>query len=360
MATPTAGGEVAGITARWADLVLEEEEVTFVPEQLSAGDHQPDEVETWVLIGRFLTEKTVKVEFMRQVLASVWQPVRGVQVTEVQPKLFMFVFYHYTDIQYVLEGGPWAFQNHTLVCKQLPPGTTPTEIPLDTVELWVQCYDLPFGYTSDKILEQIGNFLGVFVKLDDRFLDAPWLTYYRIRVAIPVDKPVKRRMRMLKRDKTYCWINFRYERLHTFCFYCGMMGHAYRFCLKARNATIPVEQFPYSDDLRAGGIRGPREIGDPWLVPLGGKPKGEKLPPVGRGEQFVRDGQFVNGEGNSGGVKVGDDAMHAVTKRRREMDGGCRGHRGDERVIEGEDIAMTDVQKNLQMAGAAVQTRPTQ
>ncbi|XP_019171433.1 PREDICTED: uncharacterized protein LOC109166988 [Ipomoea nil] len=118
------------------------------------------------------------------------------------------------------------------------------------------------GYTAIPILEQIGDFIGIFVKLDDRFIGAPWLTYYRIRVSIPVDKPIKQRMKLLKWDKTTCWVNFKYERLHTFCFFCGMLGHSYKFYLRARESAIPVEQYPYSADLRVGGNRGPREIGD--------------------------------------------------------------------------------------------------
>ncbi|XP_031127633.1 uncharacterized protein LOC116029731 [Ipomoea triloba] len=273
MATTVTNKGVAAVTARWADMVLEDEEEAFEPAVTEVAPDGVAAVETWPLVGRFLTAKLVKLEYMRQVMASVWKPVKGVQVTELQPNLFMFVFFHASDMHYVIDEGPWSFENCTLVCQPVKDGVLLVNVPLDSVDMWVQLHDLPYGYTSSTILEQIGNYLGTFVKGDDRFAGAPWLDFYRIRVAMPVHKPIKRRMKLLKRDKTWCWVSFKYERLHGFCFFCGMMGHTYKFCLKAREAAGSVEQYPFGPDLRAGSRRGPRAVGESWLVPVGGEPR---------------------------------------------------------------------------------------
>ncbi|XP_031127478.1 uncharacterized protein LOC116029568 [Ipomoea triloba] len=243
-------------------MALEDEEEAFEPTVFPDQGAATEAVETWPIVGRFLTEKMVKLEYMRQVLASVWKPVRGVQVTELQPNLFMFVFYHVSDMQYVLEEGPWSFDNCTLVCRQVPDGVLPGDVVLDSIDMWVQLHGFPIGYTSSVIQEQIGNYLGAFVKSDERFAGAPWLDFYRIRVSLSVARPLKRRMKLLKRDKSWCWVTFRYERLHCFCFFCGMMGHTHRFCLKARESLFPIDQYPYGADLRAGQRRGPRAVGD--------------------------------------------------------------------------------------------------
>ncbi|XP_019173811.1 PREDICTED: uncharacterized protein LOC109169383 [Ipomoea nil] len=197
-------GDVNVMTQHWADIALEEEDDVFAPVEPADEGEAVAVRESWRLVGRFLATKIIKEEYMSQVMASVWQPVKGVQVTKLQPGLFLFVFYHETDMQHVLDGGPWSFENHTLICKQVWNGVIPVTVPLDTVDMWVQVHELPLGYTSDTILEQVGNFLGTFVKIDDRFANAPWKTFYRIRVSIPVLKPLKRRMKLLKRDKTTC------------------------------------------------------------------------------------------------------------------------------------------------------------
>ncbi|XP_019185254.1 PREDICTED: uncharacterized protein LOC109180221 [Ipomoea nil] len=308
--------------------LMEEEGAVFMPEGgdgVVEGDGDEEE-ETWRIVGRFLTQKMVKLDFMRQVLASVWQPVRGVQVTEIQRGLFLFVFFHKTDVEYVLNGGPWAFENNALVCREVLDGVNPVDVELDMIDMWVQLHDMPKGYTSHAILEQAGNFLGSFVKHDDRFEGAPWLTFHRIRVSISVDRPLRRRMRLMKRDGTTAWVNFRYERLHKFCYFCGCMGHLHTFCIHAREAGIPVERYLYGPDLRAGGSRSaPRAVGDSWLVPVGGKPR-----PLGVKPRVVDGGQ------GSGGVTPTsmseDEVVVATAKRRRHGTEGGEDDGNDEIV----------------------------
>ncbi|XP_019157459.1 PREDICTED: uncharacterized protein LOC109154031 [Ipomoea nil] len=302
---------------RWADwALLEEEGAVFMPggEEDGAEGGGKGEEETWRVVGRFLTQKLIKLDFMRQVLASVWQPVRGVQVTEIQRGLFLFVFFHKTDMDYVLNGGPWAFENNALMCREVLDGVNPVDVKLDMIDMWVQLHDMPKGYTSHAILEQAGNFLGSFVKHDERFEGAPWLNFHRIWVSIPVDRPLWRRMRLMKRDKTTTWVNFRYERLHKFCYFCGYMGHLHTFCLQAREAEIPVERYLYGPDMRAGESRSaPRAVGDSWLVPVGEKPH----PLVAKPRMI----EAVDGGRGGGGVTPTsmseDEVVVATAKRRR-------------------------------------------
>ncbi|XP_019193090.1 PREDICTED: uncharacterized protein LOC109187357 [Ipomoea nil] len=220
--------------------------------------------------------------------------------------------------------------------------------------MWVQLHGLPMGYTSQSVLEQAGKFIGTFVKHDDRFVEAPWLTFYRIRVSIAVGKPLRRGMKLVKRDRTTSWVSFKYERLHKFCFFCGLMGHVHTFCLKARESRVPESEFRYGVELRAGGGRGAaRGVGGSWLIPVGGRPlpMPENRPAGGEG---VR-GTLAEGEGEEGvsGIGVSDGGEVVATgKRRREGQQGCEGR-------EGEDVTMNDVSKNLCMAGAVSQPLPS-
>ncbi|XP_031106182.1 uncharacterized protein LOC116010815 [Ipomoea triloba] len=345
------GDGVAALTERWADMVLEDEDIDFEP--VGDGVGVVAEPESWVVVGRFLTEKLVKVEFMRQVMASIWRPVKGVQISELSPNLFMFVFYHYSDVLYVLEEGPWSFENNTLVCRQVHDGVLPAEVVLDAVDMWVQVYDLPVGYTSDIVLEQVGNFLGVFLRCDDRFAGTPWRHYYRIRVSIPVSRPIKRRMRLVKRDKTACWVSFKYERLHSFCFFCGMLGHSYKFCLKARESVIPVSEYPYGAGLRAGARRsGPRPVGEPWLIPV----IGPVVATQGEEPNGVHGASAVRCDNRVVPAVVNDDGPSVVANAKRRREGAAGGSR---RGSNNGDVTMLDVSKNLSKAGSGAQTRPS-
>ena len=54
----------------------------------------------------------------------------------------------------------------------------------------------------------------------------------RIKVALDICKPVKRRMKIKKARGDWRWIHFGYERLPTLCFFYELIGHAESFCEK--------------------------------------------------------------------------------------------------------------------------------
>lgn len=78
-----------------------------------------------VLVGRLATTKPVKFHIMRDMLASIWRPGKGVMISEIEPNLFLFKFYHEVDVKCVIEDGPWVFENNLLILKRLDPTENP-------------------------------------------------------------------------------------------------------------------------------------------------------------------------------------------------------------------------------------------
>lgn len=134
------------------------------------------------------------------------------------------------DLQKVLDGGTWTFEQSLLVYYHIKENEDPHLVPLNSTDLWVQLYDLPKGMMSENILRNIGNFVGTFVKTDPANNSGGWRMYMRIRVTTDIGKPLKRRMRIKREGGNWSWINFKYERLSMFCFVCGLMGHSEREC----------------------------------------------------------------------------------------------------------------------------------
>ena len=69
------------------------------------------------------------------------------------------------------------------------------------------------------------------------------------------------------------WVTFKYERLPTFCFFCGLLGHSDRFCpimfeTKTEDALRPYGQFMRAPDRRAPVRRGSRWLRDGMANPL--------------------------------------------------------------------------------------------
>lgn len=144
----------------------------------------------YALIECLLTEKPIKFNIMRDTLASVWKPGKGLRISEIAPNLFMFQFFHEIDIIRVLEDGPWAFEQSLLVLKRMPPMASPFEIPLATAEFWVQVHKLPVSFFIENIAKAVGSFLGEYVKADKKNFEGAWKSYLRVRVLLDVTKPL--------------------------------------------------------------------------------------------------------------------------------------------------------------------------
>ncbi|XP_019180235.1 PREDICTED: uncharacterized protein At4g02000-like [Ipomoea nil] len=256
--------DIHQIERQCADLSLAVEETGG----LEAPDVQaiPDATIHHNLVGRFLSDRQVRFEHMQQVFASIWRPVMGMYALALTDDLYLFQFPHAKDLQRVIDDGPWSFENQLLVCDRVPDGIRPEEVPLDSVSFWVQIHGLPAMYASADFIAKIGNYVGSFVMADPFNFGGTWKSYYRIRVRMNVLDPLKRRMKLMLRDGTSQWISFKYERLNTFCYCCGVLGHTDKFCKTVYEEGILPEAFPFGSWLRAGPRRQVKPVGAKWLL----------------------------------------------------------------------------------------------
>nr|XP_023898826.1 uncharacterized protein LOC112010701 [Quercus suber] len=104
--------------------------------------------------------------------------------------LFQFKFRREFDMDRVLKGGPWSFDNQVLLLRRWQPGMTALNIKFDSVALWVQIWGAPFDMSSPKVAFEIGSRLGEMVEVEKRKnLDAQNL-FIRVKVAVPTSKPL--------------------------------------------------------------------------------------------------------------------------------------------------------------------------
>lgn len=164
-----------------------------------------------------------------------------------------------------MEGSPWSFKRRALVMSRLKEGENPHCVELNTMDLWVQVYDLKAGFMAERILREVGNYIGKFVASAPSNFVGVWRDYLRVRVTIDVTKPLKRRMKIKSAGKEWFWISFKYENVPTFCFICGILGHAEKYC--SQLFVVPEKDIvrPYGDFMRAPFKRQVKQIGAKWL-----------------------------------------------------------------------------------------------
>lgn len=117
------------------------------------------------------------------------------------------------------------------------------------------------------MLIAIGGFIGEFVKTDEKNFDGGWKSFFRVRVVVNVTKPLKKGMKLKRDDGEWAFVDFKYERLPTFCFLCGVLEHGDKYCpFLLRGGEAKTEK-PYGAWLRAGGRRLMPTAGQRWLAP---------------------------------------------------------------------------------------------
>lgn len=231
------------------DLAVNDNEEGFI---ISDEDVQEEEQDLhWCLVGRFLTEKPIHFISMQNTLALIWKPVKGVYMRDLGSQFFMFQFFHELDIQRVEKGGHWTFDRNVLIKKRLQPKEKPAPMPLFMLSIWLQIYDLPMGFRSQKVCQAIGAYVGNFVESYNRNFDGSWKEFIRIRVLADVRNPLKKEMKLKRNGGEWIYIKFAYEHLPTFCFFCGIIGHSENFCEKFYDHPVEKSQLPFGPEMRA-------------------------------------------------------------------------------------------------------------
>nr|POE96858.1 hypothetical protein CFP56_49609 [Quercus suber] len=105
---------------------------------------------------------------------------------------------------------------------------------------------------TKEIEKDIGSKIGRVLEVDKRAMQANQAKFLRIRVEVPIDKPLRKGGYVKNEEGGRYWVDFRNERLPTFCYICGILRHDEKHC-----QVSPMEQLSgrqYGEWLKAGGV----------------------------------------------------------------------------------------------------------
>ncbi|MBA0765731.1 hypothetical protein Gotri_014884 [Gossypium trilobum] len=210
------------------------------------------------LVETCLTNSVLHFSSFRNTIADLWHPIGGITITNIGEKRYSFKFFHTVDMNKVLKGLPWFFNNHLLLHKRKMK-EDPLTVLLNYVVFWIQIHDLPSGL----MLETMAKHFGVFMEYDMRILSLRLLWYMRIKVRLDVRLAPKLREKVQVGDQPY-YARFQYEKLSLFCFIYGKLGHGKSFCPVMVRVDPSKIVFGWDTALRATIKGGPVRINH-WL-----------------------------------------------------------------------------------------------
>ena len=228
-------------------LTAEEDVVIMV-----RSKHRKKTLEDWslCLLGMFHTTKLIDFRAAKNHLLSAWKMGgNGVKITDFGDGLFRFNFSMEGQLKWVINNGPWSFDNHILLLRRWEKGMTAFSVNFQTVPMWVQVWGLPFDLINKEVGIDIGQGIGRVIEVDWKAIASDQARFLRVRVDVPLDKPIRRGAPVLSPEGDKVRVAFQYERLCGLCFHCGLLGHEAKAC---KTTKLKVgEESPYGKWLRA-------------------------------------------------------------------------------------------------------------
>lgn len=213
------------------------------------------------LLGRVWGNKTANFIGLRNTLTPLWCHKGEMQIVELSANFFQFIFSSREEKDRVLMKRPWIFDSQFVVVHQWTPKLTVDDPCFRSVQVWLQVKGLPNHWSSKSVGWKIGRIFSKCLNVCLLENGSKEGRVLKLLVEIKLDCPLLRGS-MIKMGSEKYWLDFRYEQLPVFCFYCGICGHQERACVRKiddpKKGCILEDQ--YGDWIRGfvptGGRRG--------------------------------------------------------------------------------------------------------
>uniref|UniRef100_A0A803PKZ1 Reverse transcriptase zinc-binding domain-containing protein n=1 Tax=Cannabis sativa TaxID=3483 RepID=A0A803PKZ1_CANSA len=218
--------------------------------------HDPNQPPKFFLVARCLYNTVNPKTFIKK-MGEFWSNKCRfeVVVSEMHSDIFLLTLACAGDKQRISSGEPWNFFNQLILLHFPTSLQNISKEDFQFAEFWVQTHRLPFLSKSRALAKKVGEWVGEFIEVYEDSFHEGWGSLLRIRVHLDVSQPLMcGKMVSLPRVMDEHWLEFRYENLLVFYFYCGKIGHPFDKCI----AFMELVDMGVDPDL----LYGPQMIGD--------------------------------------------------------------------------------------------------
>ena len=144
------------------------------------------------LNGEFSYVKPINNWTAKNLLWSIWKFGQGLKITNVGKGLIQFKFSMESQLVWVLNNGPWSFDNHILLLRRSEKGMMAFLVDFEIIPIWVQVWGLPFDLINEDAGKDIGESIRRVLEVDCKAIASDQAQFLCIRVELPLDKPIQR------------------------------------------------------------------------------------------------------------------------------------------------------------------------
>ncbi|CAA0833241.1 Unknown protein, partial [Striga hermonthica] len=210
------------------------------------------------LFGKIIGGRPASWIGIKRAMSQIWKLNHPMEVKELCPNYFQFIFQNRGDMKKVANGTNWSFENQYIILKEWEASINNKNPGFQELNLWVQVQNIPLNWISTEVGLKIGQ---AFNKVKNMVIATTGNhrgKILKLLVTLNVNEPLPRMAKVRLGDQLVN-VGFKYEKLINLCHYCGKLGHLDRGCLKKmediRNNSLQEGQ--YGDWMRAAdGFRG--------------------------------------------------------------------------------------------------------
>jgi hypothetical protein len=163
--------------------------------------------------------------------SEVWRIRSKMIFTPLSNNFFIITFTSEGDYNFVDGGGPWIHLGVACLLAPFVDNRQPSEVVLDSVHLWVRFFDIPWNKQTDAYGRLIGSKLVKVVEVDVDKEGVELKDFLRVCIDWPLKQRLLAHFKTTIKGQAQARIYpKRYERVHFFCFRCGLIGHNKEQC----------------------------------------------------------------------------------------------------------------------------------
>nr|POE84641.1 hypothetical protein CFP56_66224 [Quercus suber] len=181
--------------------------------------------------------KIVGYQFLTSRISNLWKPSGRLDCVDLERDFFLVLFLLKVDYERVLREGPWFVGGHYLSVRKWEPNFKPATASVSLVAIWVQLPQLPIEYCEPSVLRDLGQAIGLLLRIDTHTASETRGRFARICVQVNLENPF---IKLIKIDGIEQLVQ--YKGINALYFSYGRVGHKQLLSQQAEVSAIVVDR----------------------------------------------------------------------------------------------------------------------